>query len=237
MAEQIKPTIPINPPILKPEQAAQMEPAPLPPPGYEREEELKKRTDNLQQYAESDKVPEAYSVDLSSFDVDRELRYMLEMNILEVTNKELGYRYGWFFVGTDRVPGEITYKQAEGWEVVQGDMKECVHLLKYGSPDTTRRFGDTLLMRIPEKLYLRLELRQRLLTERRLGAGDEALLSIVEEYRHKIHSGVSGSINDPNIFPGGKLDPVNMIATATVDRMLRQGNVPGVAPGSEYQKV
>lgn len=238
MTTQQKP-IPVNPApqILKPEQAAQAPVAPLPPPGHERNEELKRRTDNLQQYAESDKVPEAYSFDPSTFDVDRELRNMLERNILEVTSPSPGFKYGWFFVGTDKVPGEITFKQVDGWEVVQGDMPECKHLLKYGSPDTTRRFGDTLLMRIPEALYYRLELRQTLLTQRKLGAGDDALMNIVEEYKRKIHSGVAASVNDPKIFPQSKLDSVSIVAAATVDRMLRQGNVPGVAPGSEYQKI
>lgn len=212
------------PQILKPEQAAQMQPAPLPPPGYEREEVLKQRTDNLQ--AAIDKAPEAYSIDDDVFDVDRELRAMLEHNVLEVSNPKSGYRYGWFYTGHHGT--ELMFKKAQGWETVQGNDLEADELR---GVDTTRRFGDCLLMRIPERLYRRLELRQQLITQRKMGAGDEHLRGIVDEYRRRHHPGVEVKINDPGIIQrfGGD-SPAQQTVMGTVDRMLRSGTVPGLNP-------
>lgn len=87
----------------------------------------------------------------------------------EVTNKQSGFRYR--FVNVNE--RNLAAKRRQGYEVVQSTDKEKIAMtdstpLKAGaSIDTTRRFNDVVLMRIPEAKFARLQAIHAAIQERR----------------------------------------------------------------------
>ncbi len=129
--------------------------ASLPPPGDERRDELKRRTDALAQQAQQlvDEA-EVYGIDPTSLEVENEIAS--RFNELEVSDPLPGYRYRWVWTGmnslmvkralAERFPG--AYK---GWEIVTGEMPEAQEA-KDGVTGA-RRVGDAILLRCTEEFY------------------------------------------------------------------------------------
>ncbi len=196
----------------------------LPPPGAARNEELAKRTDALQEAIET-KMPEMESIPESAFEPDRELQYaMQEFSMHEVSDKLPGWQYAWVFTGQHGT--EITMKKTYGWVVVQGndvEAKELEHV------DTTRRLGDCLLMRIPIEKYKKLQAYEDYVRKLKSSSGDQDLQDAAAKL------GLSTSFNEPRIvqrFGGGTpAQKVVMQGGGPVDRMLKNGTVPGMEVG------
>lgn len=125
----------------------------LPPAGYERKEELRKREDELQQKAE-EAAEGVIAIDPSKLEPDREIQYKLHHGggVTEVTKAKPGWHYVW---ACDKQHGfDIVNKMRQGYEVVQGKDPEAQ---EYKDVDTKRRLGDTILMRIPLDKYEKIE--------------------------------------------------------------------------------
>jgi len=132
------------------EKVVHQEPSsPLPPPGDERKDELKRREDVLAEKAEQiAKENEVYAIDPNSLKVDNELAQYWdpqEGTMLRVTDAQPGRAYNWanhaVQHGTD-----VTRKLSRGWKVVSSGDPECIHLK---SADGTRRVGDLMLLWMP----------------------------------------------------------------------------------------
>jgi hypothetical protein len=222
-----------EPPIIKAEDADTIDPN-LPPAGYERDEELKKRIDYLEAMIErlvADR--DIHTIDPAAMKVDREIRYELDKltkhNELAVSDAQPGRVYKWIYYGLNG--RMITKMKYFGYEVVSGDDLECRHLREV---DGTRRLGDTLLMWIPEERFAILE---RANDERRIKQqqGIEARLrELGEKYRDKGLI-VRTNLEDMHLGKGEKtvMDVVKQKAASRagmrkVDRMLREGSVPGM---------
>ncbi|MFA5234443.1 MAG: hypothetical protein WC390_08605 [Sulfurimonas sp.] len=196
----------------------------LPPPGAARNEELAKRTDALQEAIET-KMPEMVSLDPSKLEPDRELQYaMQEFSMHEVSDKLPGWKYTWVYSGQHGT--EITMKKTYGWIVVQGndvEAKELEHV------DTTRRLGDCILMRIPEAKYKKLMEYEDYVRKLKSSAGDQELQDAAQKL------GLQASFNEPRIiqrFGGGTpAQRIVMQGGGPVDRMLKEGTVPGMEIG------
>lgn len=214
----------------------QQGPSKLPPSGYERDEELKRRDDDLEEAAETlSNDREHYSVSPKAFQKDRELQYLLDTyNELEVSNPDPAYVYCWVQHGSHGL--FVKLKLAEKWEVVQGEMEESVELKGIGA-DTTRKIGDVILMRIRKDFFKAILRRRKAASERRMQTIDANLLGLGEKYGHL---GVKVAVPD-----GGNVDPRTLelmskrsqaisSAAKMQDKWVREGRMPGVpAPGTE----
>lgn len=201
----------------------------LPPLGDAQREELKRRADALDEAAETAPAPEGGTGPLPK--VENELAQYF--NELEVSNQDRAYAYCWVYTGQQG--RMIRMKLAEGWEVVQGDMREAEELKGMGG-DTTRKLGDVLLMRMRRDRYLALRRRQRERVQAQSEGVDSGLREMGEKYRGK---GVVVSPDLSNVRPEVVKRMANRataqsIAQRTMDQRIREGRVPGMpAPGTE----
>lgn len=197
----------------------------LPPAGYSREEELRKRLDDL---AEKSEV-KAEQLDVNTIDPkalrpDRELQHLIrDYDALEVTKKQDGYVYCWAYTGQHGQ--DIMRKKAKGWAVVQGNDPES---REHRYEDTTRRVGDVILMRIRMDQHFVLEQHE----ERKRRMRESGAISEVKElgakHGFKVHTDIQSS---PYFSSAQKTDVsvgAKQVALSRVDKMLREGSVPGM---------
>ncbi len=162
---------------IKKNQAAHIEPN-LPPAGDERKEVLARRKDELDELAEElANDVEAGKIDPTKYQPINEILQHLDSS--EVTGRLPEYEYHWQFTG--RSGYFIRKAQIEGWEVVQGDNPEAKELKGIGA-DTTRRWGDCILMRIRKDLALRNLRKDR--ARRRMQ--QEGVTETLAEYQDKL---------------------------------------------------
>jgi hypothetical protein len=214
-------------PVLTAEQAEQVT-ANLPPAGHNREEELKKRIDDLEQQLESlQNQEQTHRLDPRVFQEDREI--LKHMNELEVTDKQPGRVYKWVYYGLN---GQMVMKMKYfGWRVIQSGDPECPEMKE---SDGTRRIGDTLLMWTTEEKYDEIEKRsERLRLEQQLGV--EAALRELGERHRKDGLIVRTNLEDIPSRKAGHtmMDTIKERAARTqnvskVTDMLKEGSVPGM---------
>lgn len=211
----------------------------LPPAGYQRQETLKQRTDNLQQQAEQrSEKEERFSIDPNKVEPIREIQY--NMSALKITGKLPGYEYCWVnFKSPIDTPGlAIQQKQAitcynhetkayeSVWEVVHGDMPEAV---ERKGVDSLRKLGDVLLMRAKKDAYAAL-MRYQAQQRGRLLQSDQARLMDLGEKANRAAGG--GIIIHPEGHPAYMQSKNQMPAQGvptldTVNRQIKNGSLPG----------
>lgn len=212
---------------IKKHQAAAMTPD-LPPAGDERREVLSKRKDELDELAEELAGDvEAGKIDPSKYEPINEILQHLDSS--EVTGRLPEYEYLWQFTG--RSGFFVRKSQIDGWEVVQGDMPEAKELKGIGA-DTTRHWGDCILMRIRKDLALRNQRRDR--ARRRMQ--QEGVTETLAEYQEKlrqygiiVHTDASGPMMERMMSRAA----ARQVAGQQIGNMLKspQG-VPGLpVPG------
>ncbi len=156
-----------DPKVLSAEQAAAAALDPLPPAGYARDEEKRRRADALREAA--DRLdPDVGSIDPRAFDVENDIGQYSARGLdgSEVSGALDEYVYHWEQADIRNAHGGLWVTQAKsvGWEVVQGssmpEAKERMHV------DGTRRWGDTILMRIKRERYEAIQIvnRRRILS-------------------------------------------------------------------------
>ncbi len=216
--------------------------ADLPPAGPQRDDELARRLDNLQQSIEElkDVGGERERLPESAFQPIREIQHEIrEHSALEVSHKDPEFDYCWVYVG--RQQSQIWAKKSmvapgmtSTWHVVQGDMPEAREFL---AEDTTRRIGDTLLMRIKkdqhEILLRALEARKRLQSD-----GVTATLAELGQKHGRnfvVHTDPTDNLASgrPMMDTVGKRasmrsDFARQAAKARFTEMLKTGTVPGM---------
>lgn len=208
---------------IKKNRASQLKPT-LPPPGDERREELAKRSDELDALAEELAGDvEAGKIDPSKFQPINEILQHLDSS--EVSGRLPEYEYVW--QATARSGYFIRKSQIEGWEVVQGDMPEAKEL-KGIAADTTRHWGDCILMRIRKDLALRNARRDR--ARRRMQ--QEGVTEVLAEYQDKlrkygiiVHTDASGQMMDRMMSRAA----ARQVAGQQIGNMLKsEQGVPGL---------
>ena len=206
----------------------------LPDKGYQRNEELAKREDSLQERA----ARQAEQIDMEAFDprvmeTINEIAEPIFRGLLDVPNRVDGKQYCWVRDAHDDTA--ITEKQIDGWEIVCGDMPECA---ERKDALGRRKIGDVILMRIDTDRYEKLQRRQLMRTRAMREGVNAVLLDLAHRYRDR---GVSIRAEDGRIGPEGRVDrsrasirraAAEQIAGQKFDDMVRAGQVPGVpAPG------
>lgn len=219
------------------EAAAEQAHSELPPPGYQREEEIKRREDGLQQEIER----QASKIIMGTLDENAvKLRNEIasRTRFLTVSNADPNYKYAWISKNN-----HLQHKQRfenQGWQTVQGDDPEAIELKGVGgvasgagAPDTTRQLGDVILMKIPRDRYVMLEAEKHARTIQLHQSSAADLLSIAERYRryvnvrpYEMDGGLQGPEIQPRAFTGNPL--VRKAAMEKLDRHMRAGTIPGM---------
>lgn len=221
--------------IINTEQAAQVDPgAGLEDAGWKRDEQMAKRTDALQEAAEKAEAQrEVYPIKPEAFDPEREI--LNQLNELEVENAQPGRRYFWCYEGQN---GRfIMLAQRMGWTVVQSDDLEAPSLRDVRG---YRKIGDTILMWCTEEQYHKIEYMREYKNLQRERSVDAGLRELNDRYRGKgIHivdptqkqMGPRGGNLMEAMEKGAKHQGAVRTAMRGVDKMLRDGTVPGLPKG------
>lgn len=209
------------------------------PAGHTRDEQERENADALAERAEG---LTAEAINPNVFRVDNEIAQHIaeHFNELEVSRPDPAYKYAWVCTKANGVM--VTSKLAlrvrnpDGfpepcWEVVKGsDMQEAVE-----SKDETglRRIGDVILMRCRKDRYALLQQAERYKQEMRRASVDSNLIAMGEEARRKGHGvivRVDSSLADPKVRAYANRAAAQGIARDKFDEMIRNGEIPGLAP-------
>lgn len=173
-----------DPAILTAEQAAKTAAAPLPPAGHARTEAMKARADQLEAAAEAlRETADVHSIDPAAMQIDNEIAQYGGPGRCgsEVSGALPEYVYVWEQADIRNQWGGIWVTQSKsiGWEVVQGNMKEAI---ERKSVDGTRRWGDTILLRMKRERYEAMKLDNQ---RRTLARSEGVSLAILSEAERK----------------------------------------------------
>jgi hypothetical protein len=204
----------------------------LPPAGDARRDELKQREDVLAQEAEERAATlEIERIDPKVMRVDNEIASSFdqfnEIAVSNALNDE--YEYCWVFAGRNSY--WVRWKSAQGFEVVQNDMPEAQEHRGIGA-DSTRRVGDTILMRIRKDRAARLRKAERERGAAREEGIDSTIMELGERARHLgVRVSRLGGLSAAQQDIIAKRAQARQIASAQFNDQIRTGTVPGLRPG------
>lgn len=203
----------------------------LPPPGYKRDEEMARRDDALAEAAdELSSSLEVEAIDPEKLRVENEIAQHFDpaTTMLNVSNIDEAFMYCWVYSGMHGLM--VTQKQIEGWVVVQGDDDEALEHKGIGA-DTTRRVGDTLLMKIPKDRFLVLEKRRREQANR-FNQQQTSLSEKAENLARKFNIPIynADEVDARTLKRMMNTAQARKTAGKNVDKLIRQGRMPGVRP-------
>ena len=200
----------------------------LPPAGHARDEVLRERTDNLEQLGEETAAAnEVERIDPAKLRVENEIAQHFDPSttMLNVSNKVDGYIYCWVYSGMHGLM--ITQKTIEGWVVVQGSDPEAEEHKGIGA-DTTRRVGDTILMRVPMDVYLLIQRRQReqanRFNQQQSGISDKAQ-ALADRYKIPIYD--IENMDARTLKRMMNKATAQNVASKKINTLIRQGRMPG----------
>ena len=200
----------------------------LPPAGHQRNEELKRRDDQLAQAAEETaQATGIEAIDPEVLKVESEIAS--QMDELYVTNRQPDYEYCWVnFDAPSSARGLMVKRKLaqRGWEVVTGDMPEAKEV-----KDVTgnRRVGDVILMRIKKDRFAQLQRQEAEAAARFSSSAHSTLQQLGEKYRNKgviVHTPEN---MDPALLKRMESHARGaMAAGQKLDQSLRDGTVEGL---------
>lgn len=195
----------------------------LPPAGHQRNEELRRRTDSLNEEAErlGEHIEGGGGKQIV---VENEIAQHFAFNALEVSKQQPGYVYSWAWMGVRGTQSmQLGFKRSEGWEVVQGEDSEALEHKGIGA-DSTRQIGDVILLRIRKDKFIALTRYYRDQRLKREGALDSRLQELAAEQRRKGRTAIVHSDpNDPLIQRTLKRSTAKALATRELDSQIREG--------------
>ena len=216
--------VPVRPTVAAP---------PLAGPGYQRDEQLKERLDQLEETAQT--LNDTAGVDAIAPEVmlaDEELQQLLAKDGSEVSNARPGYAYMWVCIEYPTTARGINVLslQAVGWQVVKGDDVEAE---EYRTADGTRKLGDAILLRIEARRKQLLDYRIDQLNMKREGATADALKERAAQFGINIVDFASMTPEQQKrLERRAQQEFSKQAATSRLATDLRHGTVPGVAPGA-----
>lgn len=210
-----------------------------PDPGYARREAMKKRAEQLMREAEELRGQiELETADPSKLKVDNEVRQATdEYNEVYVSEADPAYRYAWVYRDPHgEFGGRMVRKmQALGWQVVSGKDPEAK---EHTNVEGYRVVADCLLMRCRLDHWMVLQKRDRLLRQAQQAGIYANLYDIADQAGVRVWGGegedmpdfvnqaVSGRADQRRARALGQFHRMNR--TGAMDRMLRQGAIPGL---------
>lgn len=206
--------------------------ATLPPPGHQRQEQLRRRQDELQ--AEAERVADRMirgQIDPSQLEIANEIASKTQW--MNVSNADPAFVYGW--VSTNRHGQHIQAMTRYGWIIVSGDDPEAIELKGTHagtSPGTTRELGDVVLMKIPKERYIVLKALEEKRKHDIQRASTAGLVELGDKYKKKGFIVRAHNMPDPHgDLSGPDIRPRAFTSKAGAQRFiqdLRDGTVPGM---------
>jgi hypothetical protein len=165
-----------------------------------------------------------------------------EFNEVYVSNAQEDHKYVWIFRDPHNEYGGrfVRRMQALGWKVV-GSNEETDEAIEHRHVDNTRVVADCLLMKIRLDRYVLLQKRDRLLREAQQAGVYANVFDIADQTGVRvwdqndmpdaIKQGMDGArgLSRRQARALGRYHGAN--ATGKIDRMLREGTIPGIPPG------
>lgn len=200
------------------------------PAGYKRDEQMAERKDNLQEKAAKlNEQVNVGTIDPTTFAPDREIRHLISMDALYVSNKLPEYEYKWIR-DTNAINGgpsqavlkeiskSIVAHNASGkqqvystWEVVRENMPEAI---ERKNATGARQVGDTILLRCHKNAYLILQQQER---QKRINQ-DRSVTATLED---KAYQAGAPMHNYTEAQAAG-------LAKSKFNQMIKTGSVPGM---------
>jgi len=218
-----------------------LEPEPLPPPGDERREELRRRADELAAEVEAlSAKTERERIDPTKLVVENEIASQFDeydnWNLRIIDSRD-DMVYKWVYRDPSGKFGgyHVMREKTLGWEVVQGTGPESPEARNYLYVDGTRVVGDCLLMRVRKDRYIMLSRREHAKAQRQQQTVTSRLEELGEEAQRRGLGRVS--VGPENMNPKiaerlFKTSTAKRMVESTVEQMIRDGRMPGVpAPG------
>lgn len=219
-------------------------PSALPEKGHERREELSRRSDEL---AEAGERRSKKLIRVKEPKPDREIeRLFANSTDVIITDRRKGYTYKLAYAGPTH--NTLYSSKSDGWEVVSGDDPESrEHAESHDAAGYhgVRRFGDTILMRLPNARLLelqRLDVIERISSQEAIEPERVAKI-MTERFTERFGTGriraralSAGQIKSLDRYgpdaliqgSGMKSKLAKQVAAQKVDGWLRQGSIPGM---------
>jgi len=198
---------------------------PLPDPGHERREALKRRLEKLNaEAAELSAELEVEVVDSSKLEPDREILQHYNAGDLPVSNRQDGFEYCWVFADprNNMAGRQVFKKRIQGWEVVSGAMPEASD---HKHVDGTRRVGDVLLMRIRYDRYVKLRREEKETLKKREAGVSAGFMELGQK-----HAATGIKVYDTvpdNALKHAQNAAAQERAGKITDKWIKGGNMPG----------
>jgi len=195
----------------------------LPPPGDERREVLRERTDTLAEAAEA-LSEERGAVDPRAFEVENEVGQHFDG--LEVPRARADYRYCWVQCGASWYGRFVNMKRSEGWEVVRAGDDDAPD--DTTQVDNTCRVADVLLMRMRADRYILLQ-RKRMARQRAIETGSMEASALTEASEKYAKLGIQAGVADTSrLKTMTARSRAALLAQQQFEQKIRDGQVPGV---------
>lgn len=204
----------------------------LPPPGDERQEVLKKRTDQLEEQIDQ-KSEQSFAIDPSKMEPDNEILKDIDKGFLHPPCADPKFEYAWVQCKhpEDHPSRMVETKLAEKvkvggkwirpWAVVMGDEPDAKGLKK--SAENTCTIGDVLLMRCRKDHYALLEMAKRRKSLERQYGTDSSLVEVALSYNAAGGEAAYNKYKDDANF-----SLFSNEFKMKLDNALRTGNLPGM---------
>ncbi len=198
---------------------------PLPEPGHERREALRKRLDGLNIEAANIAAEiEVETVDANKIEPDREILQHYNSGDLPVSRRQDGFEYCWVFADprNNMAGRQVFKKKVQGWEVVNGAMLEAAD---HKHVDGTRRVGDVLLMRIRYDRYVKLRREERETLKRREAGVSAGFMELGQK-----HASTGIKVYDTvpdNAMKHAQTAAAQERASKMTTKWIKGGNMPG----------
>lgn len=182
-----------------------------------------KRKDDLAQAAdELNASGEAGKIDPKTLEVDREIRQILDLTGLEVSNPKPNYHYAWVYRDPyNRFGGRFVMQlKVLGWEVVSGSDQEA---REHSFADGTRVIGDVVLLRIQKDRFRALQLAD--VDKRRRQQAITGSTGGIQELADKHGVPLHTTLNEQQL----KRAQARSMAAQKLDKAIRTGSVPGLS--------
>ena len=208
----------------------------LPPTGHERREELKRRTDNLEEQGER-VYSDAGTIPSDVLKPDREIRDHIVKDHLAIGADHPYYKTKW--VNWKNLEGQKVWEaKADGWRVATAkEFPDAEGLVK---EDNTIRVGDTMLMFMRFDEHMKLEERERNKRLRQQYGIEAEIHDLAEKVNIATGRKVFGSISTPE-FTGvpehlmktmearaKRSDFARKVAAQHLGNRMKQGMIDGL---------
>jgi len=206
----------------------------LPPAGHARKEELLKRTDQLEEKAETQYADRgAMPADSPVFDPEqnREIQQGIRKGYLDIGSDHTLYKTKWVnYVNTNAQ--KVWEAKALGWMV--STVEEFPEARDLTREDNTIRVGDVLLMHIRIDQYLQLEQKEVLKRQRQQFGVEAEIHNLAESVNRSKGRTVFAGVSTPELGESGNFSStarsrmVQKEAMTNLGNRMKQGEVPGL---------